>query len=284
MSSFFRSVSDSEDSSSDEEEELTDSGSDSGLEGKAKKSSSAKKAKDSDDSDDDSDDDDSDDDSDADSDDDKKEEVKKPMGSRFLKGAASDDSDSDDERTKVVKSAKSKRADEVEACVKSIENAGKINDWSAISNGTCHLLLPSVTLFLSAARTRLFLSLAPQAAPSVATRGTDTLPLSPTTEFDKLVRLVSRQANVAEATPTAFVKALVSLDDTLLGAQGAKKKMNATNAKALNSMKQKLKKTQRDYEETIKKYKEVRFTCSFAASKVRERTALTLSLSVSRFV
>lgn len=44
----------------------------------------------------------------------------------------------------------------------------------------------------------------------------------------------------------------------LASAQGAKKKMNATNAKALNSMKQKLKKTQRDHEAALAKYKEVR--------------------------
>ena len=123
VSSFFRAVSDSDSSSSDEEEELSSSGSDSGLDAKQK----TKKAKGSDDDSDDSD--------DSDSDDEAKEEVKKPMGSRFLRGAASDDSDSDDERTKVVKSAKSKRADEVEACIKSIENGSKINDWSAISNG-----------------------------------------------------------------------------------------------------------------------------------------------------
>lgn len=77
-------------------------------------------------------------------------------------------------------------------------------------------------------------------------------------EFDKLVRLISRQANVAEAIPTGFVKILVSLDVNLASAAGAKKKMNATNAKALNSMKQKLKKTQRDYETLIAKYKLVR--------------------------
>ena len=130
VSSFFRSVSDSDSSSSDEEEELTDSGSDSGLDAKQTKKG-AKKGSDSDDSDSDSD--------DSDSDEEDKAEVKKPIGSRFLKGAASDDSDSDDERTKVVKSAKSKRADEVEACVKSIDNASKINDWSAISNGQSRL-------------------------------------------------------------------------------------------------------------------------------------------------
>ncbi|SCZ89235.1 BZ3500_MvSof-1268-A1-R1_Chr9g10339 [Microbotryum saponariae] len=205
---------DSSDSSSDEEEELLsdDSGDDSGLEGKtasSKPKGSRFLKSTGDDSDDDDSDDDDDGDSDQDGSDDDKAAVKKPIGSRFLKGAASDDSDSDDERTKVVKSAKSKRADEVEASVKAIENAARINDWSAISD-----------------------------------------------QFDKLVRLVSRQANVAEPVPSGFIKALVSLDDHLASAQGAKKKMNATNAKALNSMKQKLKKTQREHEETIKKYKE----------------------------
>ena len=126
MSSFFRSVSDSDDSSSDEEEELSSgSGSDSGLEQKQSKS---KKKNDSDSG--------ADSDSDDDSDDDQppkpSDGPKKP--SRFLMGA-DDSEDSDDEKTKVVKSAKSKRIEEVEASVKAIENASKINDWSAISNG-----------------------------------------------------------------------------------------------------------------------------------------------------
>ncbi|KAK4704390.1 translation initiation factor 3 subunit C, partial [Phenoliferia sp. Uapishka_3] len=191
---------DSDDSSSDEEEDLSDSGDDSGIEGKVSKTKKTKG------SDSDSD---SDDDSDDDSDAAEKGEADAPKKSRFLKGDDSDDSDSDDERTKVVKSAKSKRIEEVEGSVKAIDNAAKINDWSAISN-----------------------------------------------EFDKLVRLVTRQANVAEAVPTAFIKLLSTLDDMLAGAQGAKKKMNATNSKALNSMKQKVKKTQRDYEAAVAKYKE----------------------------
>jgi translation initiation factor 3 subunit C len=37
--------------------------------------------------------------------------------------------------------------------------------------------------------------------------------------------------------------------------------MNATNSKALNSMKQKLKKTQREYEVTIAKFKAVSVVC-----------------------
>ncbi|KAK4051374.1 Translation initiation factor 3 subunit c [Microbotryomycetes sp. JL201] len=215
MSSFFRSVSDSDSSSSDEEEELlSGSDSDSGLDAAKKTTTTAKKSRfaaSSGSGSDDSDDSDSDNsDSDSDSDDDKADqEVKKPAGSRFLKTADSDDSDSDDERTKVVKSAKSKRVDEIDASIKAIDNASKINDWSAISS-----------------------------------------------EFDKLGRLVARQATVAEPVPASFIKALASLDDTLAAAQGSKKKMNATNAKALNSMKQKLKKTQREHEDSIRRYKE----------------------------
>lgn len=133
MSSFFRSANDSEDSSSDEEEELTDSGDESGLEG-AKAAPKAKKTKGSDD-----DSDDSDDDSDDDDEDQKKGADEAPKKSRFLKaeaGGGSDSDESDDERTKVVKSAKSKRLEELEASVKAIDNAAKINDWAAISNGS----------------------------------------------------------------------------------------------------------------------------------------------------
>lgn len=58
-----------------------------------------------------------------------------------MKGAASSDeeSDSDDDERKVVKSAKDKRLDEVEATIKNIDNAAKINDWVTISNGTYFL-------------------------------------------------------------------------------------------------------------------------------------------------
>lgn len=257
MSSFFRSVSDSDDSSSDEEEALSDSGDDSGIEGKVTKKTKKAKGSDSDSDSDDSD------ESDSDADE-KKEAAGGVKKSRFLRGGpGSESGESDDERTKVVKSAKSKRIDEVEASVKAIDNAGKINDWFAISNGA-------------------FLLLASVSRPAWGARGTDEelherelrereadVPYRPSPEFDKLVRLISRQATVAEAIPTGFFKALVSLDDMLVSAQAAKKKMNATNAKALNSMKQKLKKTQREHEATIAKYKEVRFS---SAARFKERS------------
>ena len=54
---------------------------------------------------------------------------------RFLRDV-SDESDSDDEeRVTVDKSAKDKRFEELEATIKAIENAEKINDWGVISEG-----------------------------------------------------------------------------------------------------------------------------------------------------
>lgn len=55
-------------------------------------------------------------------------------GNKFLAGAQSDDSD-DDEGKRTVKSAKDKRAEEIEGIIKLIENAKKINDWVVISAG-----------------------------------------------------------------------------------------------------------------------------------------------------
>ncbi|EGU13619.1 Eukaryotic translation initiation factor 3 subunit 8 [Rhodotorula toruloides ATCC 204091] len=223
LSSFFRSAADSDSSSSasSDEEELRSSGSESESDAPAPKTAAAaakpkrnllrKTGSDSDSSDSDSD---SESESESDSDSDEEpmqQETKKPARSRFLRseGAAADSDDSsDDERAKVVKSAKSKRADEVDASVKTIENGVKINDWVTISN-----------------------------------------------EFDKLVRLAARQTNTAEPIPVGFFKILSSLDEMVASAQGNRKKMNATNAKALNSMKQKVKKAQREHEGQLNKYR-----------------------------
>lgn len=152
MSSFFRTVGSDSDTDSSDEELLSDaSGSDSGLEGKKKAASGAASLKnrflrggsDSDDSDDDDDDMD-----DSDSDEDKP--VTAAAGSKankFLVGADSDsDSDSEDESRRIVKSAKSKRQDEIDASVKIMENGTKINDWVVISAGSCHLYLRHLSL------------------------------------------------------------------------------------------------------------------------------------------
>ena len=56
--------------------------------------------------------------------------------SRFIKGGADSDSDeSSDEEKRVVKSARDKRLEELQAIGQNIENKLKIGDWVATSNG-----------------------------------------------------------------------------------------------------------------------------------------------------
>jgi len=55
---------------------------------------------------------------------------------RFLKNAESDSESEDEDQNKVLKSAKDKRFDELEATIRQIENAQKINDWAVISDRT----------------------------------------------------------------------------------------------------------------------------------------------------
>ena len=74
--------------------------------------------------------------------------------------------------------------------------------------------------------------------------------------------MVQRQQNVAEPLPPFYLKTLTSLEESLNVAvskeKEAKKKMNASNARALTAMKQKIKKTMKEYETDLKKYQEVR--------------------------
>ena len=55
--------------------------------------------------------------------------------SKFLRDQVSSDESEGEDKVTVVKSAKDKRLEELEAVVKLIENAEKINDWSSISTG-----------------------------------------------------------------------------------------------------------------------------------------------------
>ncbi|KAK0549533.1 Translation initiation factor 3 subunit c [Tilletia horrida] len=207
-SRFFRAASDSE-SESSEEEELSELSS--GEEAAAPKKKSAFLKKGSDDDDDDSDDD-SDEESDEDSDGEGGAGRRQPM-SRFMRGAASDeDSDDEDAVRTVIRSAKDKRIDEVEATIKTMENAERINDWIAISKN-----------------------------------------------FDALFRLLDRQKTLNESIPPSVYRALAELEDahndTVAKQKEAKKKMEQPNAKALNGMKQKIKKAIRDNEEQVRAYR-----------------------------
>ena len=74
--------------------------------------------------------------------------------------------------------------------------------------------------------------------------------------------MVERQVNLSERIPSVFIRTLVHLDQSLNAAlakeKESKKKMNATNARALNTMKQKVRKTSKEFEKEVKLLQEVR--------------------------
>lgn len=73
--------------------------------------------------------------------------------------------------------------------------------------------------------------------------------------------MIQKQHALVYSVPSFYIRTLLSLDESLGSAiareKEAKKKMNATNAKALTAMKQKVKKALKEYEQEIKSFQEV---------------------------
>ena len=88
--------------------------------------------------------------------------------------------------------------------------------------------------------------------------------------------MVQRQQNLSEPVPAFYVRTLVNLETSvnnmLLKEKEAKKKMNASNARALTAMKQKIKKAIKEYESDVKKYQEV--LCAYFYSCISSKRCL----------
>lgn len=166
--------------------------------------------------------------------------------SKFLRDAASSDESDDDEKTTVVRSAKDKRMEELDAVVNTIDNKLKVGDWGRVSEGKiARLVYAEVKL------TRISHA-----------------------EFDKLNRQVLKMTT-SEKPPKAYVKTISDLEDFMNEAiakqKVSTKKMNATNARGLNAMKQKLKKNNKDYTKEIEEYRADKF--EYMMSDEEEETA-----------
>ncbi|CAG8433051.1 8593_t:CDS:2 [Diversispora eburnea] len=78
-------------------------------------------------------------------------------------------------------------------------------------------------------------------------------------EFDKLNKILTKGSIGSIAVPRFYIKTVAMLEDflneSLIKEKESKKKMNAMNARALNTMKQKIKKNNRLYEVEIEKWR-----------------------------
>src|SRR5690242_12374543 len=92
---------------------------------------------------------------------------------------------------------------------------------------------------------------------------TDAICMMYTLEFDKLTKTVSKSQNVIKqtGTPVFFTRCLVSIEDFLKESQEdkeARKKLNTSNAKAMTTLKQKIRKHNKQYECDIESFRKVK--------------------------
>ncbi|TRM69638.1 eukaryotic translation initiation factor 3 domain-containing protein [Schizophyllum amplum] len=158
----------------------------------------------------------------------------KPAMSRFLKTAGSDSSSSDTDDSE---------SDDDESDAPKDESADESDDERKVK-------------IMSAAEKRLAEMEATGKTMENALKINDWVAIS--NEFDKLARMVQRQSNVAEPIPSFYIRTLVDLESSITNAlakeKETKKKMNATNARALTAMKQKVRKAAKEQEDAVKRY------------------------------
>jgi hypothetical protein len=107
--------------------------------------------------------------------------------------------------------------------------------------------------------------------------------------------MAQRQQNVSEPIPPFFIRQLTGMEASVTSALAAEKekasgkKMNATNAKALTAMRQKIKKTMKEYEKDVKRFQEVcsphimgKFLVSYRVRTPKRSSASTRRQSPSR--
>lgn len=150
-----------------------------------------------------------------------------------------------------------------------MDNAGKTGEkknWVVIATGSSplSLFLPSTSRRRHHHTTSTHLPLSP------VRRRSCFLPSLASPEFDKILRLLQKSNLTALPgttvfMPPQFLAALTALpadvDTALKLEKTASKKSSQANAKALNSMKQKVKKTIKENEENINAYQKVRRVC-----------------------
>jgi hypothetical protein len=84
-------------------------------------------------------------------------------------------------------------------------------------------------------------------------------------EYEGLIRMTERQRNVNEPIPAAFIRCLAGLEDfinaSIAKEKSASKKMKAPNAKAMNGMKQKIKKSLAENDAQVQAFRKVSCVC-----------------------
>lgn len=105
-------------------------------------------------------------------------------------------------------------------------------------------------------------------------------------QFDKLNRQVAKISIGADKPPKQYIQTIAELEDfmndTIAKQKVTPKKMNATNAKGLNAMKQKIKKNNKDHVIEIDKYREDQLEYMISDDEAEEPAAPVTKKNANR--